>query len=150
MATVKTINGSQLLVQIGDGASPSETFTHDCLINTSRGIAFSADTNEFVVPDCLDPDAPAWKELTKDGLSAQITGAGVVHTSSIESWFDWFTSANTKNIRVKVNVAGADGGGYWQGAFHLTAFEVSGDRKAKAEVSVTLVSSGPVTWTDNA
>lgn len=149
MATVKTINGVQLLVQIGDGASP-ETFGHDCLINTQRGIAFSADTNEFVVPDCLTPEDPAWKEVTKDGLSAQISGTGMLHTSSVKTWFDWFKGPDTKNIRVKVNVPGADGGGYWQGAFHLTAFEVTGDRNAKAESSETLISSGPVTWVDNA
>jgi predicted secreted protein len=150
MAAVKTLNGEKLLVQIGDGASPSETFTHDCLINTERGIAFSADTQEFVVPDCLAPEDPAWKEVTKDGLSASINGAGMLHTSSVETWFNWFKSSDTKNVRVKVDVAGADGGGYWQGAFHLTSFEITGNRKEKSTVSVTLMSNGPVTWTDAA
>lgn len=149
MAAVKTLNGEKLLVQIGDGATP-ETFAVDCLINTERGISFSADTQEFVVPDCLAPDDPAWKEVTKDGLSASVNGAGMLHTSSVETWFNWFKSSDTKNLRVKVDVAGADGGGYWQGAFHLTAFEVTGNRKEKSTVSVTLMSSGEVTWTDAA
>lgn len=149
MAAVKTLNGEKLLVQIGDGASP-ETFTHDCLINTERGIAFSAETQEFIVPDCLAPEDPAWKEVTKDGLSATISGAGMLHTSSVEDWFNWFKSPDTKNCRVRVDVAGADGGGYWEGAFHLTALEITGDRKQKSTVSVTLVSNGAVTWTDNA
>lgn len=150
MALVKTINGQKLLVQIGDGGSPSETFAADCLINTDRGIQFSADANEFIVPDCDDPDAPAWKERTKDGLDATVTGAGMLHTSSVETWFDWFKSADTKNVRVKVDVTGANGGGYWQGAFHLTAFEISGARNEKATASVTLASSGSVVWTDAA
>ncbi len=146
---MKTLNGEQLLIQIGDGASP-ETFAHDCLINTERGIAFAADMQEFVIPNCLTPEDPAWKETTKDGLSASINGAGMVHTSSVESFFNWYTSKNTKNVRVNVNVAGSDGGGYWSGAFHLSAFEITGTRKEKATVSITLVSSGAVTWTDNA
>lgn len=149
MAAVKTLNGEKLLVQIGDGASP-EVFTYDCLINTERGIEFSSDMQEFVVPDCLDPEAPAWKETVKDGLSAAISGAGMLHTSSVETWFNWFKSKDTKNVRVKVDVAGADGGGYWQGAFHLSNFGITGNRKEKSTASVSLVSSGEVTWTDAA
>lgn len=147
MAVVKTMNGTKLLVQIGDGAE-SEVFAADCLINAERGIQFSSDTNEFVVPDCTNPDDPAWKETTKDGLSATITGGGMLHTASVETWFDWFRDADTKNIRIKVDVSAANGGGYWAGAFHLTGFEVSGNRNEKATVSVNLISSGIITWTD--
>ena len=146
---MKTLNGEKLLVQIGDGATP-ETFAHDCLINTERGIQFSADMQEFIIPNCLTPADPAWKETLKDGLSATINGAGMVHTSSLESFFNWFTSSSTKNVRVKVDVAGSDGGGYWAGAFHLSAFDVTGTRKDKSTASITLVSSGAITWTDNA
>lgn len=146
---MKTLNGEKLLIQIGDGADP-EAFTHDCLINTERGIAFSADTQEFLIPNCLAPEDPAWKEVTKDGLSAAVNGAGMLHTTSIETWFNWFTSSDTKTCRIKVDVAGADGGGYWQGEFHLTNFEVTGTRKQKSTSTITLASSGPITWTDNA
>lgn len=146
---MKTINGEKLLIQIGDGATP-ETFAHDCLINTERGIQFSADMQEFVIPNCLTPEDPAWKETIKDGLSAAVNGAGMVHTSSLEAWFNWFKSSSTKNVRIKVDAAGADGGGYWAGAFHLTGFEVTGTRKEKATNTSSLVSSGAVTWTDAA
>lgn len=146
MAVVKTMNGTLLLVQISDGASP-EVFAHDCLINAERGIQFSSDTNEFLVPDCDTPEEPAWKETTKDGLSASITGGGMLHTTSVSTWFTWFKDDATKNVRVNVNVSLANGGGYWAGAFHLTGFEVSGNRNEKATVSVTLISSGPITWT---
>jgi predicted secreted protein len=105
---------------------------------------------EFVIPNCLTPEDPAWKVTTKDGLSATIPGSGMVHTSSIETWWDFFKSGNTKNIRVKVDVPGSDGGGYWQGAFHLSSFEITGTRKEVATNTVNLVSSGAVTWTDNA
>lgn len=150
MATVKTMNGTQLLIQIGDGASP-ETFSQDCLINTERGIAFQVDTNEFVVPDCTNPDDPAWKEVTKDGLSGQITGSGMLHTPSVKSFFAWLASKDTKNGRVLLNgVLLANGGGYWAGAWHLTAFEVTGNRNEKSTCSITLMSSGVVTWVDAA
>ena len=149
MAPVSTMSGTKLVVQLGDGGGP-EVFAADCMINTERGIAFSSDTNDFIVPDCDNPDDPAWKEVVKDGLSASITGSGLLHTVNTEAWFDWFKGSATKNCRVLVNVLAAAGGGYWAGAFHLTSFEVTGTRGDKAQVSVTMVSSGAVTWTDAA
>ncbi len=147
---VKSMNGTQLLVQIGNGATP-EVFAADCLINTQRGITFSSDTNEDINPDCNNPDDPAWKEVTKDGLSGQIQGAGRVHTPSVKEWWEWFISKDTKNCRVLLNnVTLANGGGYWEGSFHLTQFEVTGERNQKAQVSVTLMSSGPIVWVDAA
>lgn len=146
MTAVKHLNGTQLLVQIGDGQSP-ETFAHDCLINTDRGIAFASETNRQVIPDCDNPDDPAWSVMNKDGLSATITGAGMLHTSSIADWDDWFNSDDGKNCRVLLNgVTLANGGGHWAGSFKLTGWEVSGTRNEKATVSVTLESDGAVAW----
>ncbi|PSJ64507.1 phage tail tube protein [Kumtagia ephedrae] len=148
MAAIKVMNGEQLLVQIGDGATPTEGFAHDCLINTERGIQFTSTTNDTVVPDCESPELPGWFQRNKDGLSATITGAGKVHTTSLENWWTWYAGDATKNVRVRINVPAADGGGYWQGAFHLTEFQVSGTRKEHADVSVTLMNDGTITWTD--
>lgn len=147
MTAVKSMNGTKLLVQIGDGASP-EVFTHDCLINTERSVQFSSDTNQTVIPDCDNPDAPGWKETMVDGLSASVTGAGMLHTASVADWFAWFASGAPKNVRIKNDVSAANGGGYWSGAFLLTAFEETGARNDKATVSVTLTSTGAITWTD--
>lgn len=146
MATVKYLNGVQLLVQIGDGASP-EVFAHDCLINAERGISFESETNRQVIPDCTTPDAPAWSVMDKDGLSATITGSGMLHTTSTAEWFTWFNGNDGKNVRVLFNgVSLANGGGHWAGSFKLTAFEVTGARNEKSQVSVTLESDGVVTW----
>lgn len=148
MAPVKAINGTSLLVQIGDGATPTELFEADCLINTDRGIQFASETNRQTIPDCLALDELAWQSLSKDGLTATINGAGMLHTPSVEDWWDWFNSDLAKNVRVLLSgVSAADGGGYWQGAFKLTAFEVTGARNEKATCTVTLESDGPVAWT---
>lgn len=146
MATVKNMNGTQLLVQISDGASP-ETFAHDCLINTERGIAFASETNRQVIPDCDNPDDPSWSVVNKDGLSATITGSGMLHTSSVQEWDTWFNGDDGKNVRVLLNgVSLANGGGHWAGSFKLTGWEVTGTRNEKAQVSVTLESDGVVSW----
>lgn len=150
MTAVKTMVGEKLLIQIGDGGTPTEVFAHDCLINADRGIQFSADTTDVVVPDCDDPSAPAWKQLFKDGIQIQVSGGGVLHTTSLESWFNWMNSDTEKNVRVKFDVTGANGGGYIAVPMKLTAFAVNGSRKNNSTVDVTLMSHGVATWTDNA
>lgn len=144
MAIVKSMSGTSLLVQIGDGAEP-EVFAADCLINTDRGITFSSDENRQIIPDCDNTDDPAWQTLDKDGLTATISGAGMLHTSSVPDWNDWFNSNDAKNVRVLLNgVTLANGGGHWAGKFKLTSWEVTGARNGRAEVTVTLGSDGPV------
>lgn len=148
MAPIKGLKGESLLVQIGDGATPTEVFAHDCLINAERGIQFSSDTTDDTLPDCDAPGSPGWKEVLKDGLSATVTGGGKLHTSSVADWYAWFDSDDSRNCRIKVDASAANGGGYWAGAFKLTQFEVTGERKQYATTSSTLVSSGPITWVD--
>jgi hypothetical protein len=101
------------------------------------------------MPDCDNPDDPAWKSVTKDGLSATISGAGMLYTASVSDWFDWYKGDIGKNIQFALNVPLASGGGYWEGSFKLTNFEVTSDGgKEQSTCNVTLVSDGVVTWTD--
>lgn len=149
MAQVKTLVGEKLLIQI-ETAPNSTIFAHPCMINAERGIEFSSETNEFVVPDCDNPSAPGWKELFKDGMSAQVSGGGMLHTTDLEAYFTWMNSDDAKNVRVKIDVPGANGGGYIAGAMKLTSLSISGPRKANTTVDITIQSHGPMTWTDNA
>lgn len=140
MAQPTTIAGTSLLIKIGDGAS-AEVFAHPCLINADRGIQFGSNANAVVVPDCADPEAPGWNQGTKDGLSATITGAGVLDNvlATIQAYDTWFRSDDTKNVRVYLGAVG-----FWQGAFKLTQWSITGARGGKAEVSLTLESEGSV------
>lgn len=148
MAAVKHARGVKLLLKVGDGASP-EVFSTYCSINAARGISFSSTTNDFNLPDCSDPEEIAWVVREKDGLSASVTGAGMVNTPDVEAFFDWFTSPDSKNCEVVVDVPSADGGVIFEGAFHLTDFEITGDRGGKMECSITLASDGEITSTAN-
>lgn len=149
MADAETMRGTKLLIKIGDGATP-EVFTHNCSINGARSMTLSAGTNETSVPDCDDPDLMAWVGREKVSLSAQIQGAGVLNTPDIPFFDGYFRSPDPKNCRVVVDVPGADGGGYWAGAFHLTEFAVDGDRGTKANFAATMVSDGSVSFSANA
>ena len=150
MASVQGVKGKKVLVQIGDGASPTETFAHDCFINLARSLQFNTETNSSNLPDC-DPDAgPAWRTIAVTGKSATITGAGKLHTPSVETWWNWFNLSSEKTIRFKLDVSGASGGGWFQGKFVLTSW-TPGDSDGTdqyADASVTLESTGAITWTD--
>lgn len=140
MTAISKLRGTQLYIKIGDGATP-EVFLHPCLINTKRGIKFASSTNKVIVPDCDNPDDPAWSEAIKDALSATIDGAGVHdNKAATVAFYDaWFRDDAAKNVQVWLGTMG-----YWAGAFHLTGWEVTGDRNNNAEVSLTLESDGAI------
>jgi hypothetical protein len=148
MAVVKTLVGAKLIVQIENDTTPG-VFGSDCLINAERGIDISSETTEFTVPDCDTPLAPGFKFLFKDGLSASITGGGVLHTSSVERWFNWMVGDDVKNVRFKIDETGANGGGYIAGAFKVTGFNIeAGASKELTNASITMQSHGVFTWVD--
>lgn len=149
MAQAKTARGTKLLIKIGDGGG-AETFTHNCSINGARSFQLQAQTNDVNVPDCDDPELMAWIEREKVSLGATIQGAGVLNTEDLEFFFDYAADADPKNMRIVVDVPGADGGGYFSGAFLCTDFQVSGDRGQKTDFSATFQSSGAITFTANA
>lgn len=134
MAYVGVANGENILVQIGNGASP-EVFAHDCMINGDRGVSLSASTVTNTVPDCTDPTLPSKTMRKVDAIDSSISGAGKMHATSVKTWMDWLVSGLPKNIRVKNNTSGS-----WQlaGSYVLTSLSVNGTPKTNAEVSVTL------------
>ena len=150
MAAIKPLKGTLLLIKIGDGEA-SETFAHDCLINTDRDIDFTAGTNSEQIPDCADPDLMAWDSVEVVSLGCTVSGAGMLNTPDVKTWFAWLKSGDGKNIRIEMQgIALADGGGWWEGEFKLTRFQVGGGRGAKANCNVTLVANGEVAWVDAA
>jgi len=150
MAQAESLRGTKLLIKVSDG-EVSPTFAHPCLINTDRGITFTADTNDVLVPDCSDPDLMAWAAREKVSLSATINGAGTLHIPDAQVYSDWVMSADPIAVRVELGgVVLADDGGYWQGNFHCTSFEVNGTRGNRVQCSITLLSDGAVAWHDAA
>lgn len=148
MAAVKHARGVKLLLKVGDGADP-EVFTAYCTINAARNIKGTATTNDFNIPDCSDPDLLAWVVREKVSLSYTVSGAGILNTPDIQDFADWLALATSKNCQIVVDVPSADGGVIFEGAFHLTDFEITGDRGSKMEANISLASDGIVTVVAN-
>lgn len=148
MARPKTLSATKLLLLIGDGAQP-EVFAAPCGL-TSRGINFSKETNDTTVPDCDNPDAPSWTERVVSALSGTVSGSGVLAMEALETWRDFFFSTESRNVRVKLDAPLASNGGHFEGKFHCTTFNVTGDNGEKINVEVELQNDGEVVWVDAA
>jgi predicted secreted protein len=138
MTAIAKLRGTQLYIKVGDGNSP-EQFAHPCLINAKRGLKFTSSANKVITPDCDNPDDPAWNEVIKDALSAAIDGAGKLDNkvATITFYDDWFRSPDATNVQIHLGTKG-----YWQGAFQLTGWEITGERGNNCDVSITLESDG--------
>lgn len=147
MARPTTLKGSKVLILLGDGATPTEAFVAPCAL-TTKGIEFAADTNDFNVPDCDNPDAPTFTERVVATLSATISGAGTLAMESFDEWREWFDSGLEKNVRFKLDAPSANNGGYWTMSAILSAFGIGAEQGGLATVDVTILSDGAWTWTD--
>lgn len=127
---VNTVNGEEILVQIGDGEDP-EVFAHDCLINAERGINRTASTRVLTVPNCTDPSKPDKTVRVADATDSVISGAGKLHRESVLPWMQRVG----KTVNVRVRVAGS-----WRvaGAYIVSAFNLTGAARDHATCSVTL------------
>jgi hypothetical protein len=149
MTRPTTIKGSKFLIQLEQDPPGSGIFVAPCAL-TTKGIDFSAETNDFNVPDCDDPDAPTFTERVVSALSASVSGSGTLAMESLETWRMWLDSGLEKNIRVKIDAPLADGGGHWSMSAVITGFNVGANQGELATVELTIQSNGAWTWTDAA
>jgi len=144
MAKPVTVKGTKVRLLQGNGATP-EVFTAFCGL-TAKSINFQTNTNETFVPDCDDPDAPQWRELTKSGRYVSISGSGLLNMGSLESFQAAYDEDETTAYRFEIAVPALQNGGYWTGQFMLTNFQITGNDGDLTQVEITLESSGEVTW----
>lgn len=144
MAQPTVLPGTKLLILIGNDASP-EVFAEPCGL-TTKSFDMNASTNTTLIPDCADPEAPAWEAKDVNSLSAQVSGQGVMAVESFDVWNDWFLSAIGKQCQIKLDNSEL---GQYEGEFILSAFKLGGTRGQKVTVDITLVNNGAVTWNPN-
>jgi hypothetical protein len=143
---VKYASGVLLLVMVGDGGSP-EVFTAFCTINAVRTLVGDTKTNDFNIPDCTDQDALGWLAREKISIEYTVTGQGILNTPDVIEFSEWLADTASRNCQIVVDVPNADGGVVFAGPFHLTHFELTGDRGTKMEATLTLISDGEIVVT---
>jgi hypothetical protein len=150
MALPRTASFGQFNILLGDGADP-EVFTAPCGL-TKKDVKFDGKASSVIVPDCDDPEAPAWEDKAISALSGAVTGDGILSMADLARWNTWFQSGLDKNIQVWIDLPGAQGGGYWSGAAILSSFEISSALATEGNrctVKVQIDNDGSWPWTPN-
>ncbi len=149
MAQAKTLKFGQKSLLLGDGALPTEAFEAPCGFE-SLNLVVNIETNTTNIPDCDDPDLPAW--LASDEVSKQMVlgGEGVLDTDAYQLWRTWLMDGGEKNVRWLTDGTGANGGGYWEAPGILTTYEENGERGSRWQLSVGVTLNGKPTFTANA
>lgn len=145
MGRPTTYSGSLVAIYL-EGSTPG-VFVKPCGL-TQHQATFTKNMNEVDVPDCDDPDLPAWTEREVSALDFSANGSGVLAAEAVQTWWDAFNS--TEAILARVYIGKPDdivNGHYWEGQVHVSQFEVGGTRGERANASVSIVSHGEMTFT---
>lgn len=141
MPNITPVIGYQMTVAIGNGATPTEAFAHPVLINTSRGIKFTANTESDELVDTANQALPATTVRRVSATDSTIDGAGMVHAADVKTYLDWMAGGLPKNVKVTMGNATVTG------SYILTSFSVTAERMKTAEVQITLEQAGAYTIT---
>lgn len=141
MAKPTTKRFGEFIIQIESSDSPG-VFAAPCGL-TTKAFNQTANTNDTSVPDCDDPDAPADVERAVVSLSREISGNGIMATEAFSTWQEFFDDALPKTCRVYPKGLT---GGYYEGDFILSGFNLSANLGDKVAVDVTLQSDGACPW----
>ncbi len=150
MAIQDSIEFSKYLVQLGDGATPTEAFSKPCGLK-ARTFSLENTPSENQLLNCSDESMPMAVIRRIISQSGTISGEGILPPSELETWRTWAMTGAVKNVRILVDVPLASGGGHYAGPFVLTRFEnVSSKEEGVVTFTVELMSAGALTWTDAA
>ncbi len=130
--------GSLVLLKVGDGATPTESFT------TVGGLRTTSFTHNNQTVDATNKDSGAWRELL-DGAgtrSVSISGSGVFTDSAAEETVRGYAMNNAIN-NYELTFGNGD---KLSGAFQITSYQRAGSHNDAESYSVTLASAGQVSF----
>lgn len=140
-----TYVGSSVAIFLEDPASPG-TFLRPCGLNNHTA-TFTKEFQTVNVPDCDDPELPAWVERGVSSLDFSATGSGVLAAEAVDAWWEAFNTTESIPARIYIGKpTDTINGRYWEGRVHISNLETGGERGGKASASVTVVSDGELTF----
>ena len=144
MARPVTYVGSSVALFLED-VSPG-TFIRPCGL-TNHTVTFTKNATEISVPDCDDPELPAWIERGVESLDMSGSGNGILAAEAVDAWWAAFNSTESIPARIYIgSLTDTVNGRFWSGNIHITSFEVTGERGNKAQVNVSFVSDGEMVF----
>ncbi len=144
MAQAQTLRFGEQLLLWGDGASPTETFTPLCGF-TSLELTVNIETATTNVPDCDDPELPAWLETDEVSKQMQLGGTGVIDANVLDEFNDWILTGGERTFRWLTQAENGAANGYWEGRGILTTYGQTGERGQRWNHNFAIVLNGAPT-----
>lgn len=140
--------GKLLLIKIGDGEA-IEAFTTLCGLQ-SKTMTVNNNNFDVTTADCTAPGGQLWQEVMTGMRSMEVSGNGLFEggTSLDRFMAIAYGSAETDTANAVGNfqVVVPDLGTF-EGAFHVNSVEFGGEQEGAATYSITLASSGYISFT---
>jgi TP901-1 family phage major tail protein len=129
--------GRTLLIQIGNGATPTEVFTNLCGL-TTRSFNMSANEVDTTITDCENPENTPQKTAEPGIKNRTFSGSGKFVKSTNNTAFMVHVNDATK-FNAKVIVPGL---GTYTGPWFVSEFEFSGEMEGNMDFNATFVAAG--------
>jgi len=141
MAQPDIIRGTYFVLAMGDGATPTETFTGLCGIST-RSFTQQVNTSDQFTRDCADPEDIPIRRLITTGRQWSLSGEGSLNRAQLEM----INAAVgiTKNYRFYYTEPADDEvfQGYFEGPAKLVNQAITGGDENFATLSLQFESDG--------
>lgn len=139
MAKPTTVRFGKMLIKVATVAAPT-VFVAPCGF-TSKSLALSKNLEEINIPDCDNPDDPAWVGRDVSSLTASVSGEGVLAEESLQMWIAAFQSTDPVPVEIELVLAGT-ASFVWTGLMHVSTVTVSGEQGSRVTISVEMQSDG--------
>ena len=143
MAQPTTARFGKFRVLIGDSNSPIN-YTAPCGF-TSKSLVLSKNLTEVNLPDCDDPDAPAWVGRDVQSLTASISGQGVLAAESVEVWQNAFE--DTDSVPVKIEIEFPLITYTYTGLMHIQTMTLGAEQGGRVTCNIDMQSDGELART---
>lgn len=142
LPTTSSFAGVILEVEDSPGAG---TYTARMCGFSQKALDLTAQTSTAIVPDCNNPEAPAWDIAGISSIGGKITESGIASSGDDPFWNGWLDSGLARNIRFRKS-----GVGYRAGPALLTSLGESVQLRSDGNLvqrSITIENAGAWPWT---
>jgi hypothetical protein len=139
MAKPKTVRFGKFLIKLATIAAPT-VYVAPCGF-TSKSLVLSKNLEEVNIPDCDNPDDPAWIGRDVSSLSATVSGDGILAEESVEVWLDAFNTVEPIPVQIELLLTGT-ASVTWTGLMHLSNLTVGAEQGGRVTISVEMQSDG--------
>jgi len=143
MAAPTTAKFGKFRVLLGDSASPI-VYTAPCGF-TSKSLTLTKNLQDINLPDCDDPDAPAWVGRDVQSLSAAISGEGVLASESAEDWMDAYEDTDSVPVRIEIEFTTITW--VYTGLMHISEMVLGAEQGGRVTNNVSMQSDGELVRT---